>query len=332
MSDPAPPSYPHEAVPTYASTGGPDAFLESGGLALGDKKTPFPESNPNDPLSTTGPKFYFQRETIHPFRSSLILSFSSNLQECRPVYLQKHHPQHMSFLPGTSHPDITLYRGGDDGGQVVATAAVKSSLLGKTVGEVKMFNTGIELLQLRKERNKAVFEVGGRKLCWSITATQKPPVNAAEHRVSVGGGEEVTGDGKKGFKGKMKEVMDKKPETLFVCYSAKLEEGFSGEPGASKGSQETTDVEPPLAEYEDIMPNNPPMTRELIYKDGHVGLLEFKQGVAAEFVDATIAMLVLVIERAKRGISTGKSGPGYAFSPFAGSFAGTDVGVNVWGM
>jgi hypothetical protein len=326
MSDPAPPSYPHEAVPTYASTGGPDAFIESSGPALGDKKISPSESDPNDPSSTTGPKFYFQRETIRPFRSSLILSFSSNPQDCRPIYLQKHHPQHISFLPGTSHPDITLYRGGDDGGQVVATAAVKSSLLGKTVGEVKMFNTGVGLLQLRKERSKAVFEFGGRKLCWSIVVTQKPPVNAAEHRGSVGG-EEETGEGMKGFKGKMKEVMDKKPETLFLCYSAKLEEVVSGEAGASQGSQGAAEAKP-LAEYEDIMPNNPPMTRELIYKDGHVGVLEFKQGATAEFVDAATAMLVLVIERAKRGISTGKSGPGYAFSPFTGMA----MGGNMWGV
>ncbi|KAF8252186.1 hypothetical protein K440DRAFT_390841 [Wilcoxina mikolae CBS 423.85] len=302
-SDLPPPSYPHETVPGYTATTESvtsSTLLESGGPATHDSK------------HSPSPKFYLQREETLPSRQSLIVTYSPDPALCRPVYTVKYHPQHMNFLPGTSQPDITVYRGADANGQVVATGTIKSSILGKTVGEIKMFGPVVETLLLQKDKAKAVWTWAGRRMSWNMVVSQKPPSNAAEHRPAAPA-PDPSAPVDTSTKGKFKAAMAEKPEVLFLSYKGVLE----AEPGVE------------LAIYEDIPPHNPPMTRQLIYKDGHAGTLEFMDTeVETKFQDAAIAVLVLMIERAKKGTINGKSGPGFIFNPWAGA---GDVGGGMMG-
>jgi len=102
--------------------------------------------------------------------------------------------------------------------------------------------------------------------------------------------------------------MDAYHQLLFNAYSGMLE----AEPGVE------------LAVYRDISPHNPPMTRQLIYRDEHAAILEFKDSPPLEpaFLDVALAMLVLMVERAKRGVVNGKGGIGYTFNPWGGAIGG----------
>jgi hypothetical protein len=160
----------------------------------------------------------------------------------------------MNFLSGTPQPDITLYRGADANGQVVTTGAIKSSILGKMVGEIKMFGPAVKTLLLQKDKAKAMWTWAGRRLSWNIVVSMKPPSNAAEYRPTPPP-LDPSAPKDTSVKGKFKAAMAEIPEVLFHFYKGVLE--------AEAGVE--------LAIYEDISPHNPPMTRQLIYKDGHWG-------------------------------------------------------------
>ncbi|CCX32045.1 Protein of unknown function [Pyronema omphalodes CBS 100304] len=307
------PKSPNQEDPTLSSNSeSPKAIISDPTPSSDPETTSGSTSSP----SATNNKFYFQRETHASYRSSAILTFSVNPDECKPVYTIKHHPQFvnpLSFLPYSKKtgPDITLYRGGKSDGdagdatgaqEVVATATIKNSIFAKGLGEVKISGTSSgavsEVFKIKPnpQVGHAVFTYAGKQLYWLITASQQPPLNAAQQNTTP----PVEGENQPragGLRGTLNDVISKKREVLLIHYTAKLME-------VTEAAAEE------LAVYEDIMPINPPTTREFIWENGHVGILEFKQGlvkrheVSGEFVDAATAALVLMIERAKRGMKT----------------------------
>lgn len=206
-TEPAPPDYPEEAVPAYADFGGPSSST----AAAEGTAYPVDQKHPT--------KLYFQKEESFPTRRQLIVTHSTDPSQCRPVYLLRHHPRPTIPLPGLSQqPDITLYRGGDADGQVIATGSIKSGFLsGKSLGDVKIFNNAaagpLQKLELTKDKAKAVFSWRNRRLAWEITVSQKPPANAAPV--------EPPKDTST-VKGKFKAAMEAKPVLLFHSYRGVL--------------------------------------------------------------------------------------------------------------
>ncbi|KAI5855782.1 hypothetical protein BZA05DRAFT_442472 [Tricharina praecox] len=312
-SDIPPPSYPSEAVPAYTPPSSSTLPSSSGPPAAGDSKHP---------------KFYLQREEIYPYRHGLILSYhSSDPAQCRAQYAYRHQRPSTVSLPGSSSPpDVTLYRGGDTNGQVLGTGTLKSLILGKALAEVRMFAgsgagaaVAVQKIVVAKHKDKAVFELCGRRLAWQVSVSQRPPANAEEHTakntVVPGSVEDEARKAGLSAMGRFKAAMTEKPSLLFNSYRAVLVE--AEQPGTE------------LAVYDDIVPTNPPFTRELRWKDGHAGTLEFLDPAAAldaAWRDTALLVLLLMKERAKRGLSAGKEGAGWGFTPFGSGLSGGGCG------
>ena len=340
MADPVPPPAPpcytnNEDIPSYLAaaattttptasaasdtsrsgggSSGSGAVLARGPTATGDAK---PVAAPS--------KFYFQTEQKFPARQHQVVTFSADPALCRPVYTVKHHgQQRILSLASASSPDITLYRGADDDGQVVATASIKSpSLIGKkAIGEVKVFGAGVsgsgsgsgsgaggggvvQTTTLRNEGGRAVWEWRGLQLAWNVAVHTKPPANEADHCLGPPPPDPAAAPPDTSVKAKLRAAVDARPQLLFTAYSGVLE----AEPGVE------------LAVYHEISPHNPPMTRQLIYRDEHAAILEFKDSpLETAFLDVALAMLVLMVERAKRGVVNGKGGIGFTFNPWGGA-------------